>query len=274
MLTPADRGELSGPFFQDIFTFNRTPFYPSDFSGENREAGRFGRDEGMNIWGHLGSEKRFTYIAGLFRGLRGRDNLGISPLFASRVSYNFWNVEQNPGYYLSSTYYGTAGDILTMGASVQYQENGAGTTENPADFLGMDTDLLLEKLLPNKDVLTLNGEYKYFAPGLNQAALSNSSCFCIFEGNAYMAAALYLFSQKILIGQFQPYVRWTDDKPVNSSNRDEVEVGLNYIIHGYDARISLFYQYGDINSKGRVWTPGVTGNKVSAVGIGVQFQLR
>jgi hypothetical protein len=274
MLTPADRGELSGPFFQNVFEFNRTPFYPSDFSGENREAGRFGRDEGMNIWGGLGLKKRFTYLAGIFRGLRGRANLGTSPLYAARVSYNFWNVEKNPGYYTSSTYYGAEGDIFTVASAFQYQENGAGTSQNPADFLGTNVDLLMEKVLSNKDVLTFDGEYKYFVPGLSPAALSDPHCFCLFEGHAYMATALYLFSQKIFVGQFQPYVRWTDNRPVNSSNRNEIEAGINYVIDGHDARISLFYQYGDINTKGRVWVPGVEGNKVSAVGIGIQLQLR
>ncbi|ADJ27186.1 hypothetical protein [Nitrosococcus watsonii] len=274
MLTPATRGELSGPFFQNIFEFNRTPFYPSDFSGENREAGRFGRDEGMNIWGALGAEKRFTYVAGIFRGHRGTPNLGDGPLYAARVSYNFWNVEQNPGYYTSSTYYGTAGDIFTVAAAFQYQDNGVGTSQNPADFLGTNADLLIEKVLANKDVLTLEGEYQYFVPNLNQAALSAANCFCIFEGHAYMATALYLFSQQVWVGQFQPYMRWTDNRPSNSSDRNEVEVGLNYVLDGHDARISLFYQYGDINTKGRVWVPGVEGEKVSAVGIGVQLQLR
>lgn len=274
MLTPATRGVLSGPFFQNIFQFDRLPFYPSGFSGENREAGRFGRDEGMNVWGATGTEKRFTYVAGIFRGHRGTPNLGTGPLYAARVSYNFWNVEQNPGYYTSSTYYGTAGDIFTVAGAFQYQEDGVGTSQNPADFLGTNMDLLMEKVLPNEDVLTLEGEYQYFIPHLDQAALSAANCFCIFEGHAYMGTALYLFSQKVWTGQFQPYVRWTDNRPSNSSERNEVEVGLNYVLDGHDARIALFYQYGDINSKGRVWVPSAEGEKVSAVGIGIQLQLR
>lgn len=273
MLVPADRGELSGPFFQNVFEFNKTPFYPSDFSGEDREAGRFGRDEGINIWGGLGPEQRLTYVAGIFRGHRIKGELGDSPLYAARVSYNFWNVEKNPGYYTSSTYYGTAGDIFTVAAAFQYENDGAGTSQNPSDFLGTSVDFLMEKVLPGKDVLTLNGEYKYFVPNLSRAALSAANCFCIFEGHAYTATALYLFSEKIFVGQFQPYVRWTDNRPSHSSERNEIEAGLNYIIDGHNARVSLFYQYGDINSKGRVWVPGVKGDEVSAIGLGVQIQL-
>ncbi|CAH9017677.1 hypothetical protein [Candidatus Nitrosacidococcus sp. I8] len=273
MITPADRGELAGPFFQSIYEFERIAFYPSDFSTEHRIDGRFARDTGMNIWGSASPENRFTYIFGLFRGLALQD-MGTSPLVAARVGYNFWNVEQNPGDYLSSTYYGTQGDILTVGSSFQYQVHGAGTAQSPTNFLGMDVDILLEKVLPSKSVFTFSGEYKYFAPGLTPTALADPTCFCTFEGNAYTASALYLFPEKVLIGQFQPYVRWTDNIPFNSSNRDEIEAGVNYVIDGHDARISLFYQYGDINTKGRVWVPGVSGPKVSAIGLGVQFQFR
>jgi hypothetical protein len=42
MLVPADRAELDGPFYHNVFEFNKTPFYPSDFSGPSNEAGRFG----------------------------------------------------------------------------------------------------------------------------------------------------------------------------------------------------------------------------------------
>ena len=31
LLVPSDRAELDGPFYQNTFDFNKTPFYPSDF---------------------------------------------------------------------------------------------------------------------------------------------------------------------------------------------------------------------------------------------------
>lgn len=49
-------------------------------------------------------------------------------------------------------------------------------------------------------------------------------------------------------------------------------MGLNYVIDGYNDRVSLFYQYGDINSK-RVWMSGVKGDEASAVGLDFQIQL-
>lgn len=274
MLVPADRAELDGPFFHNVYEFNNTPFYPSDFSGPDNEAGRFGRDDGINFWGALGTDKRFTYLFGVFDGLDGGANVNDNLLYGARLSYNFWNVEENPGYYTSSTYYGNAGDVLTIGWAFQYQGDGAGTRADPADFFGTSVDLLMEKVLPNEGVVTLEGEYKYFdLDDLTPAALAAPDCFCLFEGDAYEVTALYLFPQQVSIGKFQPYVRYTNNDPDNSSKRDQIEVGINYVIDGHNARVSLFYQYGDINSEGINYRPGVRADDVSALGLGLQLQL-
>ena len=275
MLVPADRAELDGPFYHNVFEFNKTPFYPSDFSSANNEAGRFGRDDGINIWGTLLPDGRLTYVAGVFDGLddslaNADDNL----LYAARLSFNFLNIEENPGYYTSSTYYGKAGDILTLAAAFQYQDDGAGTRFDPADFFGTSVDLLFEKVLPNEGVFTFEGEYKYFnLEDISFATLSDPTCFCMFEGDSYMGTALYLFPQKFLIGQFQPYVRYTNVDPQNSSERDEIEAGVNYVIDGHNARVSLFYEHGDIATEGLDYRPGVREDEVSAVKLGLQIQL-
>lgn len=274
MLVPADRAELDGPFYHNVFEFNKTPFYPSDFSGPDNVAGRFGRDDGINIWGTLLPDGRLTYVAGVFDGLDSGANADDNLLYGARLSYNFLNIEQNPGYYTSSTYYGKAGDILTLGWAFQYQADGAGTSLDPADFFGTSVDLLFEKVLPNEGVATFEGEYKYFdLDDISAAALSDPACFCLFEGGAYMVSALYLFPQKVLVGQFQPYVRYTSNDPDNSSERDEFEVGVNYVIDGHNARVSLFYEYGDIATQGINYTPSAQGDDVSAVKLGLQIQL-
>jgi hypothetical protein len=272
-LVPQHRGELSGPFFQSTFDFVETPFYTSDFSGSIGQGGRFGRDDGVNIWGALTPDKRLTYVVGIFEGHGGASNQSDNLLYAGRISYNFLNVEKNPGYYTSSTYYGKGGDILTAAYVFQYQNDGAGTQASPSTFYGMNGDLLFEKVLPNKGVLTLEGELKYFNPNISAVALADPNCFCLFSGVSWMATGLYLFPQKVGIGQFQPFVRYVDTNPNDSSSRYLFEGGLNYVIDGHNARISLFYQYGDFLTKGRTYTPGVHGDAVSAVGLGLQLQL-
>ena len=275
-LVPSDRAELDGPYFQNTFDFNKTPFYPSDFG--NFVAGRFGRDDGVNLWGAFFEDKRLTYVGGVFDGVDhnkdlGRPNTSDNLLWAGRVSYNFWNVEQNPGYYTSSTYYGKGGDILTLAFALQHHADGAGTTDEQSDFLGYSTDLLMEKVLPNKGVLTLEGEYKVFETELTAAALDDPNCFCLFDGNSWTATGLYLFPEKLGIGQLQPYVRYTANNPDNSTSRSEFEVGTNYIIDGHNAKISLFYQYGDIATKGRTWTPDVTRDDVGVFKLALQWQI-
>ncbi|MDA2909939.1 OprO/OprP family phosphate-selective porin [Nitrospiraceae bacterium AH_259_D15_M11_P09] len=274
LLVPADRAELDGPFYHNTFEFNKTPFYPADFGSFT--AGKFGRDDGVNIWGALTGDKRLTYVVGVFDGLNATAtsaNAADNLLSAGRVSYNFLNVEQNPGYYTSSTYYGAAGDVLTLAFAIQHQAGGAGTKSNPADFTGYSADALFEKVLPNNGVFTLEGEYKVFDSDLSAAALADTTCFCLFDGDAWTATGLYLFPQKVGIGQFQPYVRYTENKPDNSSVRDEIGIGINYVIDGHNARISLMYQYGDIATKGREYLPTTKGNEVSAIKLGLQLQL-
>ncbi len=293
LLVPADRAELDGPYFQNTFDFNRTPFYPSDFG--NYVAGRFGRDDGVNIWGAFFEDKRLTYVAGVFDGVDSnatRPNRSDNLLWAGRVSYNFWNVEQNPGYYTSSTYYGNAGDILTLAFAVQHHTDGAGgtVTKNAdemdetrahyaSDFLGYSADILMEKVLPNTGVLTLEGEYKVFETGVHDELLKTPGsmetidCFCLFDGHSWTMTGLYLFPEKIGIGQLQPYVRFTENVPDKSTYRNEFEIGTNYIIDGHNARISLFYQYGDIATKGRSWSGHQDGDEVSAVKLALQWQI-
>ncbi len=282
LLVPLDRAELSGPFYQNTFDFDKTPFYPSDFG--NFGAGRFGRDDGINVWGAV-MDGRLSYVVGLFDGFDSVQNLADNLLYAGRISYNFLNVEKNPGYYTSSTYYGTGGDILTLAFAINHQAGGVGNAANPGDFTGFSTDLLFEKLLGSSAddwVFTAEGEFKHFDSELNVAALGAGffGCFCMFDGDAYSVAGLLLFPNNGGFGRFQPYVRWTENISNNSADTDEFEAGMNYVIDGHNARLSLAWQYGNINRNGTTGVPNqldftstAGGGSIHAIKIGVQFQL-
>jgi len=275
MLVPADRAEMSGPYYANTYIFNPTPFYPADYSTTfgNGGAGVYGRDNGVTVWGGLGEEARFTYAAGVFSGYQGGPNQDDNPLFGARLSYNFLTVESNPGYYTSSTYYGGGGDILTLGFAIQYQEDGAGTESAPTDFTGYSADLLFEKVLGGGGVITVEGEFKSFDTDLSDAALADGSCFCLFSGDAGTGTALFMFPGEVGIGKIQPYVRYTKNDPDYSEDRDDVEVGVNYIISGHNARVSVFYDYGDIATKGLNYTPSASGDDVNTFGVGLQLQF-
>ena len=217
MLVPAERREMNGPFYSPIYQIfsSGTPFEPADYNlvikSDGTSAGSFGRDDGATFWG-AAFDGRFQYAVGFFRGLRGGANIDDNILYAQRIAYNFWEVEKNPGYYTSGTYFGKGGDILTVGVNNQYQEDGAGqgativgSTIIPADpgnFRGTGVDVLMEKVLPNNyGVVTVNGEYKNYdiSGGYGQAVRDANfpHSFSMFEGNAYDLSAMYLFPQKL-----------------------------------------------------------------------------
>lgn len=280
LLVPAERREMNGPFYANTYDSFKTPFYSSDFSTDfgNGGAGVYGRDQGVNIWGAAGPNGAFKYVVGVFQGLQSSSTSGPNqddnPLFAFRLAYNFLNVEDNPGYYTSGTYYGAAGDILTLGIALQHQDDGCGSMLNKGDFTGFSTDLLFEKVFGGAGVLTLDGEYKHFSADYKSAAFTDGTGnFGMFDGDSFSLVGLYMVDQVVGIGKFQPYVRYTGVYPDGSSDRDEFEVGLNYIIDGHNARISLFYQYGDIATKGLNYAPGVHGDNVSAIKLGLQLQI-
>ncbi|MBN2702476.1 MAG: hypothetical protein JXR29_13605 [Methylothermaceae bacterium] len=284
MLVPAERREMNGPFFSAVYNIfgAGTPFEPADFNltskSDGTSAGSFGRDDGGTIWGAF-FDGRLQYAAGFFRGLRGGANGDDNILFAQRVAYNFWDVEKNPGYYTSGTYYGNGGDILTLAVSNQYQKDGAGISSDPGDFRGTSVDVLMEKVLPNEGVLTFNGEYKnYNIDGFgveSRMAVKRGDVdgFAMFEGNAYDVSLMYLFPDKAWIGQFQPYGRHVWVSPDNSPNRDMWEAGVNYVIDGHNARVTLLWEYGDLLSKGLDYTPTATGQSIHAVKLGLQLQI-
>jgi len=203
-LVPGERGELNGPFYHATFEGFKTPFNSADFSGNFGAggAGLYGRDNGAVLWGSI-LDHHLSYAASVFTGLRsspgaaGGPNQQGSLLYAGRVTYNFFNKEDNPGYYTSGTYYGTAGHILAIAGGLNYQANGAGSAAAPSDMTVFVADVLWELPLGKEmggGVITVNGEFKHYAAGYDTTlAFASPDCFCMFRGQSYTAYALYLF---------------------------------------------------------------------------------
>ena len=277
LLVPSERAEMDGPFYGNVYQNFKTPFYPSDFSTHfgSGGAGVYGRDHGVNIWGNAGPDGKLKYVFGVFNGLRGDSNTSGSPLFATRIAYQFLNVEDNPAYYTSSTYYGGGGDILTLGYALQYQSDGAGSALHKSDFLGMSVDGLFEKPLNGAGVVTAEAEYKHFEANYDRAAFSDPDAFNMFRGDAFTVTGLYLLPDKIGIGTPQPYARFSEIDPRHSLDRNEVEAGLNYIIAGHNGKVSLFYQYGDITPDGDLvsFGPNFKAKKLNSLNLAIQVQI-
>lgn len=275
LLTPADRIEMNGPFYALTWNQYDQPLYPSDQDApgdgtDGGPAGSVGRDEGITFWGTLG---KFQYALGAFDGLESAINEKDSPLFAGRFAYNFLNMEQNPAYYTSSTYYGGLDDVFTVAVSFQTQDDAVGFvdtvggTSDRGDFFGYTIDALYENLLGNGDVLTIEGEWKDFDTDTVAAAPAGAETFSLFDGDSYFASAAYLFHQNFVYGKFQPYLRYVENNPDEGDDSDLIELGLNYIMEGHNARLNLTWRSGDAN------VTGAKGEDLDALLFGVQLQL-
>src|SRR5438309_2805652 len=227
-LPPSDRANLSGPYYQNAWNFpTDVNAYPSIFAG---------RADGGAVWGQL-EKGRFKYMAGIFT--LGNNTPISQGIYAARLVYNFLDPE--PGYYNSSTYYGTK-DILAIGVAGQYQKlgssvaigfDGAGAPILVREDLGaFNVDLLYEKRLPWADTLTLEGAYYNFNKGS--------------QGWSWYALASYLFAPKIGVGQVQPMARWQQLTPTAGGEPTRVvDAGLNYIIDGHNTRFAFAVQHRD-----------------------------
>lgn len=244
MLPPSDRSNLDGPYYLSSYNYpGVVSQYPAKFDG---------RDDGVTVWGKL-FNKRLTYAVGAFTGhdrIAGAANQGGDPLFAGRVAYNFWDVEDNPGYYESSTYYGSA-NVLTVALVGQSQKDGVGTAAVHGDYSAWNVDALMEKKVLNGGAVTLEGAYyRYDTGGVKDVATnfggasSTANVGGLTQGTAYLVSAGFLFPQEVGIGKFQPVVRYQDgDATLTHITTRQTDVSLNYIIKGHNARLSLDYAH-------------------------------
>jgi len=244
MLPPSDRSNLDGPYYLSSWLYpGVVSQYPSKFDG---------RDDGATVWGKMFGGK-FVYSAGVFDGhnrVEGASNQSDNLLYAGRAVYNFLDPENNPAYYESSTYYGTA-DILTLGAAVQYEKDGVGTILRKGDYTAFNIDGLFEKKVLEGGAFTLEGAYYHYNTGgvidvptnfSGAGALDNVGG--ITQGNAYLASVALLFPQKIGYGKIQPVVRFQDfDATITKVTTKQYDGGVNYIIDGHNARVSAVYAY-------------------------------
>ena len=249
-LPPSDRANLSGPYYLNGWSFPIAQRYPAIFAG---------RDNGIAYWSQTDGGK-VKYQFGAFEGVDG-PNGGADLLYTGRLTVNFLDPE--PGYYNSSTYFGSR-DILAVGLVSYQQSNAAGTTGIGAgDFSGWSIDALYEKKLDNDAVLSLEGAfYNYDSDDMAGATA---------QGDGSFALVSYLYPEKVgpekLQGQLQPYLRiqqYDDEFAVGSGKTDQVDFGINYIIDGHNARISL--QVSDIDDD-------IEDKDYHSVSLGLQLQI-
>ena len=243
MLPPSDRANLAGPYYTSAWA------YPGIAS--NGPSIAAGRDDGGMIWGNL-LESKLAYSVGLFNG-HNRGNNGATPpvlnsnssnklMSAARVQYSFWDAET--GYYRNSTYLGGK-DLLTIGGSIQSQDNGTGTSASPGTLKISNLDFLLEKKLDSGMVPTLEGGYYVYSLQKRDSG-SGTNAGGLEGGKSKLITAALLFPQQVGWGKFQPFVRYqkfdrTAMSAAPNTTNSGTDYGINYLIKGFNAKVSAVY---------------------------------
>lgn len=245
LLPPSDRSNLDGPYYLATYDFPYVQNYPALFAG---------RDNGIAVWGQVQGGK-FKYQAGAFEGRTGGSDQSDNLLYAVRLSANIWDPE--PGYYNTSTYYG-AKDLLSLGFVMMQESDGAGTLATPGDFTGWSVDALMEKKLPSAGVVNVEGAYYNY--DLNDVADAS-----LVQGTGYFILAGYLLPNRMGIGQLQPHIRYQSlDADGAADPHTRTEVGVNYVIDGHNARVSVIYGIDD---------PGTAADSANILTVGLQLQI-
>jgi hypothetical protein len=223
MLVATDRSNFSGPWFMAPWSYPGF-FVPFSKPVGPRE-GPSGRNDGATLWGQVagGTLKYYLGAYDLFKD--------GNPLISGRINLALINPE--PGYYSSSTYYGTK-DILALAIGAQYQK---GDTTQPFNYGMINADLLFEKNTGSGTIDLEGAFYKYTASK---------------DANdwTYFALASYLTPNKIGLGQLQPLVRLQQNKLNNGGDTwTLVDAQVGYVVSEYAARASVGYQYSNVQGQ-------------------------
>lgn len=253
-LSPSDRANMAGPYYS-----LGGGYWSGIASRYGYNGGYIGRDDGVAVVGSLMGGK-LAYSFGAFEGntafqiapvtvgtRTGSDGL----MYAGRLQFDFWDAE--PGYYGTGNYLGGK-DILAIGFAGRTQKNGAYSTIATGDYSSYSIDFLLEKKGVGPGALSIEAAgYDY----------DTSDVFLSEQGTAYSAGLGYIFNQKVGWGQFQPFVRYQKFSPDTNIDIKKYDLGVNYIIDGYNAQVSGVYSNTEVT--------GASDTK--AINVALQFQF-
>jgi hypothetical protein len=257
-LSPSDRANMAGPYYS-----LGGGYWSGIASRYGYNGGYIGRDDGVAVVGNLMGGK-LGYSFGLFEGYtefkiapspassNSANQTGADgPMYAGRIQYDFWDAE--PGYYGTGNYLGGK-DILAIGIAGRSQKNGAYSAVATGNYRSYSIDFLLEKKDVGPGALSIEAAaYNY----------DTGDVYLSEQGTAYSTGLGYIFNQKVGWGQFQPYMRYQRFTPDNNIDTSRYDLGVNYIIDGYNAQVGGYFSKQDVTGT----------DDVNAVNVAVQFQF-
>ena len=234
-LSPSSRANMAGPYYTsgDGYWQNIAARY-----GWN--GGTIGRDDGAAVVG-TAFDQSLAYSFGAFEAdkiffFSGLGNISTTNpqqsdelMYAGRLQYSFWDKE--PGYYGTGNYLG-AKDIFTVGVAARYKGDGAASTTAVGDYSQVVVDLLIEKKVAAGAVSLEAAYYDY----------DTDNVFLSEQGEAYAVGAGFIFSEKVGLGQFMPFVHYQNFDADSNAETERTDFGVNYIIDGYNASFTAVYR--------------------------------
>ncbi len=247
MLVPADRSNLSGPWFINYFLYPGFLRVRSAPPPIGVKAGPNGRDNGITAWGQVAGGALKYYVGAYDLDAQVHE---VNPLLTARAVLNLLDPE--PDYYHQSAYHG-AKDIAAIGASAQYQKSGSFRVLAPGmpptidvgDYHSIEVDVLVDKKLGAAGVGTLEGA-TYFYDERQPVR------------RFYMFGAGYVFPEPVGPGKFAPAFRY---QFTETPNVKMVDGYLQYLIQSHFAKLFAGYYWADM---------GPMGGKQKALQFGIQ----
>lgn len=239
-LSPSDRANMAGPYYS-----LGGGYWANIASRYGWNGGIIGRDDGAAVVG-TALDGKLGYSVGAFEGqttwtYSGLGNPAVgSPgynalkpaddlMYAARLQYDFWDAE--PGYYGTGNYLG-AKNILAIGIAGRTQGDGAVSTTAKGNYSSYNVDFLMEKKIEGSGAVSFEAAFYDYQTG---------DVFLSEQGTAYSAAGGYIFKEKVGRGKLQPFVRYQNFDADTNVSTERFDVGLNYIIEGYNAQIAGTY---------------------------------
>jgi hypothetical protein len=233
-----DRNNMNGPFFGNTWNFGiAVEEYPFDVGA---------RDRGATAWGLIAGG-RLKYHASIVDLQPGRKIENAR--YAGRLTLHL--LEPEAFYYNSGTYWGTK-DVLAIGAVFQSQKGPSGVPNS--DFSGFSFDALFEKNTGETGTFTVEAGYWNYESTESQYVVNQGTVDSgigvagPYPGNAFMGIVSWLTADNIGPGKLQPnariqYADWS------TQERTVFDLGLAYVIDGFNHKYHLNYRHSDIEPK-------------------------
>jgi hypothetical protein len=263
-LTRANLDDCFSPLSQD-----RSMFV---YSAYGTSPAKFSRDFGVVAWGGFADDK-LRYFAGAFQGREGVTKTvhpfsgatvtsSIEPSssleYVGRVHYAFLDAEPGSGY--AGTYFGKM-RVFTVGVGAAYEANavyknvtstGALVNEDTVNYSALAADFLFE-YPTSAGTVTATGQYlktdfeDAYKTNFNAGDRLVNITGLNGQKDGFYVKGAYMFPGKVgQEGRVQPYVLYEDWNfahllGINEQTIKQVGGGVNYYIHGQNARLTGEY---------------------------------